>query len=549
MREGRLEFTFHQCLGKGGFGEVYLATVKRPGGLTQKAAVKVLKEGLRKENEAVQRLQDEGRMLATLNHPCILRVHELIRVAGRIALITEYVRGIDLARCAKKDRLLPPRVVIMALGEVAGALDCAWNTTSPETGNPLKLIHRDIKPENIRVSIHGQVKLLDFGIARTTEMHRHAHTQAGDLPFTPGYAAPEAFTRGFQGPASDIYALGVTMFRLITGERLYEGMELGSQVSTAAMPERYAPFLVDRMTLVNQGAQVSELISSMLAYESEERPGASEVRESCDLIADNLKGPTLSRWARAVQFPPPRNVKGTSLAGKTLTEDPTTQNDDETCIHPEFEALQDEPALVPPPQPKPKPMPTPRVSELTPGPSGSVGRDSSTGNLRFESASVALRPRIPTPRPGSAPPPVPASLGGSVRPETISSVHRNSNPGFSSMPAPLNPGLSSAKTVVKQDGEPPPLPEALSNLPSLPEGLRTVAPTRPPMSQRNPLHAVINSGHDDDTRADTLSRHFTEETPRRSFFSATTALILILLGVVIVLSVAVVAMGLLVMFT
>jgi serine/threonine protein kinase len=274
----------------------------------------------------VKRLRDEGRMLAILDHPCIVRVIEMTLIRGRVALVTEYLDGVDLARCCRPPRLLPPKVIVGALGEVASALHCAWTTLSPETGKPLELIHRDVKPENIRIGRHGEVKLLDFGIARTTEMFRHARTAIGDLPFTPGYAAPEAFTKGFQGSASDVYALGVTMFRLLAGERLYEEMELADQVTICCLPERYAPFLRQRLTKVSAPEPVVGLLRDMLAYEPLDRPTAAEVEARCTSIADALDGPTHVRWARATDFPEPIGLPDGTLTGQTITEDRMQEN-------------------------------------------------------------------------------------------------------------------------------------------------------------------------------------------------------------------------------
>lgn len=321
MAEQRLTFNFLKCLGKGGFGEVYLATLARPGGLEKRVAVKVLKEDLRNAPEAVKRLRDEGRMLAILDHPCIVRVIEMTLIRGRVALVTEYLDGVDLARCCRPPRLLPPKVIVGALGEVASALHCAWTTISPETGKPLELIHRDVKPENIRIGRHGEVKLLDFGIARTTEMFRHAKTAVGDLPFTPGYAPPEAFTKGFQGPASDVYALGVTLYRLLAGERLYEDMELADQVTICCLPERYGPFVRQRLGKIDAPEPVLVLLRDMLAYHPLDRPTAQEVEASAVSLGDQLDGPTHVRWARATEFPEPIGLPDGTLTGETITED------------------------------------------------------------------------------------------------------------------------------------------------------------------------------------------------------------------------------------
>ncbi|MBT3224140.1 MAG: serine/threonine protein kinase, partial [Proteobacteria bacterium] len=161
------EFSFQRCLGSGGFGEVYLATMTSSGGVETDVAVKVLHGGLDPRSQAVQRLRDEGRLLGVLNHPAILRVTDLVLLEGRIALVTEYVEGADLDECFGAHPPLPPRALLEVIGRVADALHSAFNTTSAN-GTPLELIHRDIKPANIRLGRHGDVKLLDFGIARAT---------------------------------------------------------------------------------------------------------------------------------------------------------------------------------------------------------------------------------------------------------------------------------------------------------------------------------------------------------------------------------------------
>ena len=142
MTDRRQTYTFTTCVGLSGFGEVYIADVEEPGGLTRRVAVKVLKESLRDAPEAVQRLRDEGRMLGVLNHRSILRVLEQTIIRGRVALVTEYIPGIALGRCCKPATRLPPKIVLEAIAEVASALHCAYFTLSPETGKPLQLIHR-----------------------------------------------------------------------------------------------------------------------------------------------------------------------------------------------------------------------------------------------------------------------------------------------------------------------------------------------------------------------------------------------------------------------
>ncbi|MEZ4316737.1 MAG: serine/threonine-protein kinase [Myxococcota bacterium] len=483
MGDQRLSFTFDTCLGKGGFGEVYLATLTRPGGLEKRVAVKVLKEDLRHADAAVQRLRDEGRMLAILDHPCILRVLEMTLIRGRVALVTEYIDGIDLARCCRPNRLLPKSVVVGALGEVASALNCAWTTPSPETGKPLKLIHRDVKPENIRIGRHGEVKLLDFGIARTTEMFRHAKTAQGDLPFTPGYAAPEAFTKGFQGSASDIYALGVSMFRLLTGERLYEDMELSDQVTICCLPERYAPFLRQRLSLVDtpearaaaEGATegLVGLLRDMLAYEPSHRPSASEVEHRCAALVDALPGPNHVRWARAQEFPEPTGLPEGTLTGQTIEEDvlepqqpqtkrgvqlmPRTGDASRGLLDAAENGIRTPEPRGPRPQPKQEYQPS-AVADLTPPMVDIPAPPPPPPPSSLQALATPQRPQAP-------PPPVPTGLQ-SVRPHTAPFERpKRGEP----VPADtfdiaddLDASVEGVPTSPGADAAPPPVPPSLS---------------------------------------------------------------------------------------
>jgi serine/threonine protein kinase len=315
-------YTFHRCLGRGGFGEVYLATRTGPEGLDRRVAVKVLRSDLPDPELALARLKDEARLLAMLNHPAIVAALELTRLHGRIALVTEYVEGTDLSRFCVAARRLPPRVVVSVVAEIAGALDCAHTTPSPETGKSLRLVHRDVKPENIRLSRHGDAKLLDFGIARSAEVVREARTTSGNMPFTPGYAAPEAFVALRQEGPADLFALGATMYRLLVTERFYEGVRLTEQAGLSSSPERFAVYAEQRLkNLPSLHPGLVPLVRDCLAYDPAARPSAAELQARAEAIADEMAGPTPRKWARDSTFPEERALEGASLLGLTLSED------------------------------------------------------------------------------------------------------------------------------------------------------------------------------------------------------------------------------------
>ena len=143
-------FEFLGCLGSGGFGEVYLARMTTESGLERKVAVKLLHGSV--DESAVRRLRDEARLLAALNHRAILQVHDLVEVANRTALVTEYVEGEDLGGLLGAGVEIPPRCAVGIVGEVAGALNGALTSPAPGSGEPIGLVHSDIKPGNIRIA-------------------------------------------------------------------------------------------------------------------------------------------------------------------------------------------------------------------------------------------------------------------------------------------------------------------------------------------------------------------------------------------------------------
>lgn len=328
----RLAFQFHHCLGVGGYGEVYLARQHTEGGLHREVAVKVLYEKYDDDSNAVKRLRDEGQALALLAHPAILTVHGFAKVDGRLALVTEYIEGSDVSVFCDPDDLLPSRIAVAIVREVAEALDYALTVPNPHTGRKLKMIHRDVKPANIRVSTDGTVKLLDFGVARSNEMERQAKTAMGDVLLTSGFAAPESLGFGVTSPSVDVFALGVTLFAMLTGKEFYRGRDLKFQVTLALNAVDFAAYLEERLQMVEPGP-IRDLLTDMLGFQHELRPKAREVAERLDAIVDALPGPTLGQWARNRQWPEQRvddgelegllfDAEGVRMAAKPQAEPP-----------------------------------------------------------------------------------------------------------------------------------------------------------------------------------------------------------------------------------
>lgn len=220
-------------LGAGGMGEVYRATDRKLG---RAVAIKTLPYGVEADPELLKRFQQEARTLAALNHPNIAVIHGLEEQPGRTFLVLELIEGETLAARLQRTG---PLVVDEALAisvQVADALDAAHTRG---------IIHPDIKPSNITVTPNGLVKVLDFGLAKSSwaragegaPLHStRTETQAGVLLGTPPYMSPEQVHVKPADQRSDIWAFGCVLYELLAGVRAFRGETVAGTL--AAILER-----------------------------------------------------------------------------------------------------------------------------------------------------------------------------------------------------------------------------------------------------------------------------------------------------------------------
>ena len=213
-------------IGRGGMGIVYEAFQE---GLDRPVAVKALDTKLARSKDLVERFRREGRAYAKLRHEAIVQVHDLVEKDDGLYLVTEFVDGTDLARLLQKGGALPPDCVSLVGARVADALDYVHFNA---------LLHRDVKPANVMVSRDGEVKLMDFGIAKGEA--DSSLTRAGMLVGSPSYMAPEVLGGEQAGPASDVWALGVSLYELLTGEKPFRGKD-ADQLFAAISRGRFPP--------------------------------------------------------------------------------------------------------------------------------------------------------------------------------------------------------------------------------------------------------------------------------------------------------------------
>jgi serine/threonine protein kinase len=286
----RRQYEVRAPVGKGGFGTVYEARLLGEGGFSKRVALKVLRRDLDDAEDIAQRQRDEARILGLIRHRAVVHVDGLVQLNGRWVVVMEFIDGLDLNRIMKHHGKLPSSVAIGIIGEVAGALHVAYHTDGPD-GRPLRLLHRDIKPGNITVTTAGEVKVLDFGVARADFDLREAETRSvrfGSM----GYMSPERL-EGEDLAAGDIYSLGVLLWEMLSGTRFGQ-TQLARKKQVARVEEQLE---VLKTKMVDPPDGLVQLVREMLSFFPQDRPTGRAVERRCGELFRDVNGPLLRDWS------------------------------------------------------------------------------------------------------------------------------------------------------------------------------------------------------------------------------------------------------------
>ncbi|MCA9613742.1 MAG: serine/threonine protein kinase [Myxococcales bacterium] len=221
-------------LGHGGMAEVFEGRAFGASGFEKRVAIKVLLPEHRGDPELEKLLLEEAKLGARLEHRNVVQVHTLGVDEGVHYVVMDFVDGLDLEHALERDEL-PLELALLVLEEVASALAYA-HALADERG-PLGLVHRDVSPSNVLLSVAGEVKLADFGIAKKTKLAET--TRASIRRGKYAYMSPEQVAGRALGPASDQFGLGVAMVELLTGARPFDGespVETMDRIREAATP-------------------------------------------------------------------------------------------------------------------------------------------------------------------------------------------------------------------------------------------------------------------------------------------------------------------------
>jgi len=251
-------YVLEGILGRGGMGTTYVARRLRDG---FQVALKVPHEHLLEDPEFIERFLREGALGALLRHPNIVRIYEAGEHDERPFIAMELVRGTTLERVLRKEQRLPLSRALHVARGIALALDYA---------HMKGIVHRDLKPENVMVLPDGEVKVMDYGIARRMDV---AGLTASDVYLgTPTYSAPESLVPSEVGPQSDLYSLGVLLFRMLSG-----ALPFSAPTPFELLHKHAVEPLPDLPPGLGVPPEVSVLLTELTAKSKDERYATAEL--------------------------------------------------------------------------------------------------------------------------------------------------------------------------------------------------------------------------------------------------------------------------------
>jgi len=218
-------YTLVRRLGMGGMAETFVAIRHGPSGFTQRVCLKLVLPFFREDDEFVKLFQREARLAAKLRHSNIVGVIDFGEIAGRAYMAMELVDGVDLRVLldAQSAERLSPEWVALLGHDLAAALNHAHNPprdSALDDGYTAAIVHRDISPSNVLISIHGEIMLSDFGVAKAvTGSSRQQSAVKGKIP----YMSPEQLRLEPLDGRADLFGVGVVLFEALSGRRPYEG--------------------------------------------------------------------------------------------------------------------------------------------------------------------------------------------------------------------------------------------------------------------------------------------------------------------------------------
>ncbi|AKU97307.1 serine/threonine protein kinase [Labilithrix luteola] len=235
-------YALYGAIAAGGMATVHLGRLMGPVGFSRTVAIKRLHAQFASDPEFVSMFLDEARLAARIRHPNVVPTLDVVATGGELFLVMEYVPGESLSRLARvlreQQQTVPLRILSGIMAGVLHGLHSA-HEAKDERGEPLGIVHRDVSPQNVLVGTDGVAKILDFGVAKAAG--RMQTTREGQIKGKLAYMPPEQLRGAVVTRQTDIYAAGVMLWELVTGQRLFTGDNEGVVVARVLEGKIEAP--------------------------------------------------------------------------------------------------------------------------------------------------------------------------------------------------------------------------------------------------------------------------------------------------------------------
>ena len=331
-------------IGSGGMAEVFLAVAQGPGGFNKLLVTKVLRSSLADDDTFRSMFLDEARLAARMNHPNIPQTYEVGESDGHHFLTMEYLEGQPFNRVSTKVKEMPLEHRVHILAQVLAGLHYAHELTDYD-GSLLDVVHRDISPHNVFVTYDGQVKLMDFGIAKTA--NASTQTATGVIKGKISYMAPEQALAQPVDRRTDIFAVGVMLWEALAGRRMNEGDE--SEVAT--LQKRVSGPVPSPLTANPEAPQaLVDICMKAVAFDPKDRfasaadfPGAArELRRNARSRREAARHrKARDRGVRREAYAAPAVDRAAAVGGESVVVEPAAggprARDDRVAFEPDVE--------------------------------------------------------------------------------------------------------------------------------------------------------------------------------------------------------------------
>jgi serine/threonine-protein kinase len=293
VRVGRYEFA--DCIAKGGMATVHFARLHGDFGFCRVVAVKRLLPQYASDEQFKAMFIEEARLAARIRHPNVVSTLDVVADRDEVLLVMDYVHGDALSSLSKHLRtrpqpIAPLNVTSAILSDVLRGLAFAHATTDKD-GKPLNIVHCDVSPQNILVGVDGVARVLDFGIAKAT--NSLADSTQGVVRGKPGYIAPEQLKGAEATPRSDLFAVGVVLWEMLSGQRLFGGAGFRATLAQRYHSELQRPSAHNP----NVNPALEAVVMKSLARDPAERyRDASEMMRALELACPPARPSAVAEW-------------------------------------------------------------------------------------------------------------------------------------------------------------------------------------------------------------------------------------------------------------